>query len=39
MLTDAIDKWLGEDAYKDYLSALEDGRSIAKELIKEKEEE
>ncbi|MBA7552442.1 hypothetical protein ES705_45003 [subsurface metagenome] len=39
MLQDAIDKWLGEDAYKDYLSALETGRSRAKELIEEKEEE
>ncbi|MBA7585003.1 hypothetical protein ES708_26972 [subsurface metagenome] len=39
MLQDFIDKWLGEDAYKDYLSALETGRSSAKELIEEKEEE
>ncbi len=38
MLQDFIDKWLGEDAYKDYLSALETGRSMAKELIEEKEE-
>ena len=39
MLQDSIDKWLGEDAYKDYLSAIEVGRSRAKELIEEKEEE
>ncbi|MBA7557139.1 hypothetical protein ES705_49875 [subsurface metagenome] len=39
MLQDFIDKWLGEDAYKDYLSAIEVGRSRAKELIKEREEE
>ena len=37
MLQDFIDKWLGEDAYKDYLSALETERSRAKELIEEKE--
>ncbi|GAJ21586.1 unnamed protein product [marine sediment metagenome] len=36
MLTDAIDKWLGVDAYKNYLSVLETGRSSAKELVEER---
>jgi len=33
MLQDFIDKWLGEDAYKDYLEAIKTGRQEAKELI------
>ncbi|MBA7549151.1 hypothetical protein ES705_41624 [subsurface metagenome] len=36
MFQDAIDKWLGVDAYKDYLLARETGQSRAKELIEEK---
>ena len=36
MLQDFIDKWLGEDSYKDYLSALETGQSRAKELVEER---
>jgi len=39
MLQDAIDKWLGKDVYKDYLSDLKTGRSRTKELIEEKLEE
>lgn len=37
MLQDFVDKWLGEDAYKDYLEAIEVGRERAKELIEERE--
>jgi len=33
MFQDYIDKWLGENAYKDYEEALEAGQSMAKELI------
>ena len=36
MLQDFINKWLGEDAYKDYLSTLETEQSRAKELIEER---
>ncbi|GAI82343.1 unnamed protein product, partial [marine sediment metagenome] len=36
MLQDAVDEWLGKDAYKSYLSALETGQSRAKELIEDK---
>ena len=33
MLQDFVDKWLGEDAYKDYLEAIKTGQQEAKELI------
>ncbi len=36
MLQDAIDKWLGKDAYKDYEEYLEVKRDRAKQLIKDK---
>ncbi|MBA7576299.1 hypothetical protein ES695_13770 [Candidatus Atribacteria bacterium 1244-E10-H5-B2] len=36
MLQDAVNKWLGKDAYKDYEEALEIERERARELIEEK---
>ena len=36
MLQDAVDEFLGKDAYKSYLLSLETGQSRAKELIKDK---